>query len=182
MPPKTRAISAAQDLLKESSSVRLPVKVHEFARKHAYVMHDSLPPDVSGMLVPAAERSKKRWIIIINKSHPIERQRFTMAHELAHLMLHQYKTPHADGMQRVHFRNAVSSLGSDRDEVEANQFAAELLMPAELLVPRLRELGLDSWDGEPSDSVAASLEQLAFECKVSQQALVFRLANLLQPG
>jgi hypothetical protein len=182
MPPKTRAVRAAEELLDTLTVRRLPVRIDEIARKHAFVMRDPLPPDVSGMLIPAADNSKKSWIIIVNKKHSLERQRFTMAHELAHLVLHEYKTPHADGTQRVRFRDASSSLGTDREEVEANQFAAEILMPATLLIPRLRELGLDSWDGELSDTVSDALVGLARECRVSEQALLFRIANLLQPG
>lgn len=180
MPPLTRAVRAAQQVLEEASVGRLPVKVHELAKKHAFVMRDPLPKDVSGMLIPAGAESKKRWIIVLNKAHTPERQRFTTAHELGHLLLHQYTTPHADGTQRVRFRDGTSALGTDRDEVEANQFAAELLMPASLLIPRLRELGLDSWDGDPPEKGSDALSELAQECRVSEQALLLRIANLLQ--
>lgn len=179
MPPKTRAARVAKEVLTELNVVKLDVKVREIAKKYAFIVRDPLPDDVSGMLIPSAPGSSKKWIIVVNKTHPQTRQNFSMAHELGHLILHGYTTPHADGGQPVRFRNETSSLGTDKDEIEANQFAAELLMPEELLMPRLQALGLTSWDGEPSKD---ALEQLASECKVSQQALVFRIASLLQPS
>ena len=180
MPPVNRATKAATGLLEAANVKRLPVKVRELARKHAFVMRESLPQDVSGMLVPADPDSSKRWIIVLNRDHGRERQRFTIAHELGHLLLHQYTSPHADRVQRVQFRDSTSAQGTDREEIEANQFAAELLMPVSLMVPRLKDAGLDSWDGEVTGGVAETLEELANECQVSQQALVFRIANLLQ--
>jgi hypothetical protein len=177
MPPKTRAARVAQDILAELNVAKLDVRIREIARKYAYIVRDPLPDDVSGMLIPSAPGSSKKWIIVVNKNHPQTRQNFSMAHELAHLVLHGYTTPHADGGQPVRFRNETSSLGTDKDEIEANQFAAELLMPEHLLMPRLQALGLTSWDGEPSKD---ALELLANECKVSPQALMFRIAGLLQ--
>lgn len=135
------------------------------------------------MLVPTDEGAKKKWIIVLNKKHTPLRHRFTIAHELGHLLMHQYTKPHADGEQRIRFRDGTSSLGTEPEEVEANQFAAELLMPAALLVPRLREKGLDSWDGDESDNAATqAIGALAEECRVSQKALLFRIVNLFQSG
>ncbi len=182
MAPITRASRAAQELLEQAAVSSLPVKVHQLAKQRAFVMRDPLPNDVSGMLIPAASDSKKPWIIVLNKTHAPQRQLFTLAHELGHIMLHQYTTPHADGAQRIRFRDGASSTGTDRDEIEANQFAAELLMPAKLLFPRLREIGLESWDGDPPQEVSDKLADLAHECGVSMQALIVRLTNLLQPA
>lgn len=178
---KNRAIKLAEEVLTENGVSHLPVRIDELAKKHAFVMRETLPKDVSGMLVPNSESTKKQWIIVVNKDHVLERRRFTIAHELGHLLMHQYKVPHADGAQRVRFRDSASSLGTEREEVEANQFAAELLMPASLLLPKLRELGFDSWDAEHTHEASEAIAHLASLCKVSQQALVFRIANLLQP-
>ena len=49
-------------------------------------------------------------LILLNATHPADRMRFTLAHELGHLVMHRFPT---EGM-----------------EPEANQFASALLMPA----------------------------------------------------
>src|SRR5688572_14317671 len=125
MPPKSRAARIAQEILAEQKVSKLNVKIREIAKCYAYILRDPLPDDVSGMLIPAAQGSTKRWIIVVNKNHPVTRQNFSMAHELAHLILHGYTAAHADGGQPVRFRNEASSLGTEKDEIEANQFAAE---------------------------------------------------------
>jgi hypothetical protein len=48
-----------------------------------------------------------------------------------------------------------------------------------LLIPRLQQLGLGTWDGTPSKELATVIETLAMECRVSEQALVLRIGNLL---
>jgi len=180
MPAKIRAVDeAVTRLLKESGVKKLPVSLDAIARSHAFVMRDKLPVEISGMLVPNDADARKRWTIVVNKDHPLNRQRFTMAHELGHLILHEYKTPHADGPQKIRFRDGRSAMGSDREEIEANQFAAEILMPDFLLIPELQRLGLDSWDGSPDGDIAKKLSELAALCKVSEQALVLRIATLL---
>lgn len=62
-------------------------------------------------------------IILLNRAAPTDRKRLTLAHELGHLCLH---TP---------------DVGED-PEGEANRFAAEFLMPAEVIRPQLRNASL----------------------------------------
>ncbi|NOT09558.1 MAG: ImmA/IrrE family metallo-endopeptidase [Gemmatimonadales bacterium] len=166
-------------MLETLGESKLPVRIYEIAKRYAHIQRDRLPSDVSGMLIPAPEGASKRWIIVINKDHSIERQRFSMAHELGHLVLHEYRTPHADGVRQVRYRDTESSRGTDRDEIEANQFAAEILLPTKLIVPKLQELGLDTWDGEANKRITGAVEDLAVVCQVSQQALLLRIGNLL---
>ena len=73
----------------------------------------------------------------------------------------------------INLRNLESSKGENNDEREANLFAAELLMPAELLREELESVG----DIELLGS-SEFLEKLAKKYKVSVQALTFRLAYL----
>ena len=103
------------------------------------------------------------------------RQRFTVAHELGHLLLHGYTTPHADSNFRVRFRDAESSTGSVREEIEANQFAAELLMPRELVAAQATRIGLDYASPDDDDP---KLSRLARAFQVSKLALSIRLAGL----
>jgi len=68
-------------------------------------------------------------------------------------------------------RNAASSAGIDEIEIEANSFAAELLMPETFLA---RSLLGQSFDIDDDGAVSA----LAKEYKVSIAAMRFRLGNL----
>ncbi len=131
------------------------------------------------MLVPLpSESSERRWAIIVNSGHAPVRQRFTIAHELGHLLLHRYSQLHADAGFKVRFRDENSSLGSIREEIEANQFAAELLMPEPLLVRHLVAIGFDYTGEEMTDPQKEKLRKLASDFEVSQQSLQFRIANL----
>jgi Zn-dependent peptidase ImmA (M78 family)/DNA-binding XRE family transcriptional regulator len=87
-------------------------------------------------------------IMYLSRAVPIDRRRFTMAHELGHLVVH-----------REYF-------DEDHGEDQANRFAAELLMPAEQIRPRLRRLTL---------RVAANLK---LEWRVSITALIQRAKDV----
>jgi IrrE N-terminal-like domain len=177
----SRAVRAARDLL-QSEGIKTPaVPVEEIARRHAWLTYEDLPAEISGMLVPlASESSERRWAIIVNSGQALVRQRFTIAHELGHLLLHRYSQPHADAGFKVRFRDENSSLGSIREEVEANQFAAELLMPEPLLVKHLVAMGLDYAVEEMTDRQLEKLRELASDFGVSAQSLTFRIANLAE--
>lgn len=63
------------------------------------------------------------WLITVNSLHHPTRQRFTMAHELAHYILH--RNDHSEFNDTILFRNGEVN----QQEYEANNFAGELLMP-----------------------------------------------------
>ena len=76
-------------------------------------------------------------IIGINSIHHPNRQRFTLAHEFGHLVLHKHlitSMVHVDKKLPFFMRDAKSATGTDKIEIEANQFAAELLMPEAILL------------------------------------------------
>ncbi len=65
------------------------------------------------------------------------RQRFTIAHELGHFFLHRASSTVFVDAAPIFFRDESSSNGSQREEIEANAFAAELLMPEDAIRQRL---------------------------------------------
>lgn len=87
-------------------------------------------------------------LILINADHPADRMRYTLAHELGHLVEHRFPTPTM--------------------EVEANEFAAEFLMPAADIRPHFagRRITLEL------------LAALKPEWRVSMQALLRRAKDL----
>jgi hypothetical protein len=66
------------------------------------------------------------------------RDRFTIAHELAHYFLH-YRYPNLEG------RQTFGRGGRNRAETEANVFASSLLMPEAEFMQAFRELNGDEW-------------------------------------
>jgi len=68
-------------------------------------------------------------------------------------------------------RDTSSSEGTTREEVEANQFAAELLMPVRFL---LRDIRTSDFDLESDDGV----QSLAKKYGVSVSAMSYRVANV----
>ena len=161
----------AQKLLADQKIKDAPVPVEEIAQKlGAKVSYEPFEGkgELSGMLV----RDKERIVIGINSSHPTTRQRFSVAHEIGHLVMHQ-GTIFVD--QTVRFnRDGKSSLAVDPQEIQANQFAAELLMPEKLLTPAVKK----RLSKKPNVSPAILISELATEFQVSAQAMEIRLTNL----
>jgi Zn-dependent peptidase ImmA (M78 family) len=147
---------------------QLPVPVERLAQElKAEIRFEPLDGSLSGLL----HRADDGHVIIgVNATHAEPRQRFTIAHEIAHLMMHS-KTLFVDGLVR---RDHVSSFGLDTQEIEANAFAAELLMPRTLV---LREIGSVVPAGG-SISPRKLARELATLFEVSEQAMEYRLINL----
>jgi Zn-dependent peptidase ImmA (M78 family)/transcriptional regulator with XRE-family HTH domain len=83
------------------------------------VRRDLGTPKISGLSVRPPNGLP---VIILNTGMPPARERFTVLHELGHLVLHQ--------------------VPSDDGEREADRFAAEFLMPARLISPYLTGLNI----------------------------------------
>ncbi len=99
------------------------------------------------------------WVITINNKHHISRQRFTLAHELGHYILHKEKNSL--------FEDTTFFRGGSMDSIEytANEFAAKILMPED----RVRAL---------IDSGIRDLVTLANKFTVSSSAMKYRLEEL----
>jgi Zn-dependent peptidase ImmA (M78 family) len=141
------------------------------------VRYESTNADVSGALFKRGGKA----IIGVNPDHPRNRQRFTIAHEVGHFILHRgdLYMDEADaypnesqGKHRL-LRDQVSAQASDPKEIEANRFAAALLMPAFMLKDTLSSYILPLKQKD--------IEALASEYEVSLQAMAFRLSNLGVP-
>lgn len=119
----------------------------------------TLPPGISGEIRPDGDDG---YVIKVSRHDSPGRQRFTVAHELAHFILHRAYIGDGitdDAMYR--------SEQSDSVEAEANRLAADILMPAELLAERKRtieQIGVD----DVNDTLAATFE-------VSPSAMKIRL-------
>ena len=105
--------------------------------------------------------SATKFEIAVNSKHHPNRQKFSMAHEYAHYLLHRTKIHEMPEGERILHRNG------DRNSIEyqANEFAAELLMPDHLVRAAFRASG-------------GNLRNMALRLSVSQEALRYRLDNL----
>lgn len=165
--PKDLAIN----LLKSHNIKSSPVPVDKIAKAMGVQLKFSpLDDELSGMIfikngVP---------IIGVNSSHHPNRQRFTIAHELGHLVMHRSileNEVHVDKQFKILMRDGLASTGTDTIEIEANKFAAELLLPSFLLDAFLtKEFDIDD---------EAPLEALAKKFRVSKQMLEYRIRAVI---
>jgi Zn-dependent peptidase ImmA (M78 family) len=165
-----KAKKLAQSLI-ESYKLAVPVNVNSLAERESILIREEALEDyVSGMLVIKDKQS----VIVVNAKHYPNRRRFTIAHELGHYFLHRSFSNVFFDESLLFFRDEKSAQGTKTQEIEANTFAAELLMPEQLLRQRLSQEPLDALD----DVEKSALEELAAEFQVSSQALTIRLTRL----
>ncbi|WP_432256041.1 XRE family transcriptional regulator [Limimaricola sp. AA108-03] len=85
-------------------------------------------------------------VILLNKNRPVDRKRFSLAHEYGHVVLHTF--PH------------------EAMEHEANEFAGELLMPRSSILPDLkRELSIPRL-GQLKYKWRVSMSALIYRAKI----------------
>ncbi|UYK80393.1 ImmA/IrrE family metallo-endopeptidase [Xanthomonas sacchari] len=102
-----------------------PVKIGSLAKSFGLsVLVSTLPAGVSGEIRP----SVGAYQIKVNRHDSPRRQRFTLAHELAHFLLHRNEI--GDGISDdVLYRSSLS----DQREAQANRLAADILMPLDAI-------------------------------------------------
>jgi Zn-dependent peptidase ImmA (M78 family) len=171
MPTFSQIDRRAEDILRQNELFHVPVDVELVARRlNLRTEAAPLGENVSGLLVV----EKGHGVIGYNVTQALVRQRFTIAHEIGHFVLHVSDNPSAlfiDTHYIVYRRDAQSSTGEDRHEREANRFAAALLMPATLLQAEIEKPPFDFGDEE-------MLTELAGKFQVSTQAMSIRLSSL----
>ena len=158
----------AQDVLDQLGIRTAPVDVELVAGHLGIpVIRESLEPGMSGVLVIGDGQAA----IGVNRNHHPRRQRFTIAHEIAHYLLHTSDGDLFVDDMLTFYRDDQLSAGAYRKEREANALAAALLMPQGLIEEHIRQRQIDLYD----DSAIALL---ARHFDVSEQALTIRLMHL----
>lgn len=127
--------------------------------RHIHVFEWSMPLNLSGLSYRGGFT-----VIIVNREHGVGRRLFTLAHELAHVMFHFEKDKDEAGMVSLY------SHRGDTQEKQANQLAAELLMPKRIVTESVSMMGrrIKTIEG---------LESLAQRFNVSRDAMFYRLAE-----
>lgn len=158
------------ELLNNSEFNIIPLKIEEIITSlgikiKEYAFHE----DVSGVLVIDDEGQAT---IGYNPSETRKRIRFSIAHELGHYILHSNRSK-GIFMDKMMFRKNIRLYNKkeERIEIEANYFAADLLMPKTLLLEQVKML-------DPYADDEQNITYLANKFDVSVSAMTYRLINL----
>jgi len=159
-------VATYRDLLNEHDSLKIhrfqqspPVNVVGIATAFGLkVYHDDLEAGISGKIIKdPTHGGPSGYSIVINGSEAPNRQRFTIAHEIGHYLLHRDRIGDGlvdDGL----YRSGLSTF----EEVRANRLAAEILMPFELIEKSIKQ-------------GVKNVQDLAALFRVSGQAMSVRL-------
>lgn len=141
----------------------VPVRLGALANELGIrVSVSSLPINISGQI----SRDKDGYEIKINRHESRERQRFTLAHEISHYLLHRHVIDSLGGTLKDNV--LYRSNASEQIEYEANRLAAFIVMPESELQKAWARFG---------DQLSESaVEHLAEEFGVSKAAMEIRLA------
>lgn len=145
----------------------IPVKLGALARELGITVKlSTMKPGESGMIVKVEDE----YVIKVNRHETRERQRYTLAHEISHYLLHRHIIDEStDGIvDNVLYRSGAP----DRVEYEANRLAADIVMPESLVAREFESLGT-----LVSEEVIDYMAQLF---QVSKVAMEIRLTTMAQ--
>lgn len=169
-----KKIRAIVDSILDQDGLRtLPIDINKIAKlANAVVSVDELEEGLSGF---AFQKDSTRFIGISSGDGRL-RRRFTLAHELGHIFLHK-SDPLLYDVGLMMLRDDHSSDGTDIKEIEANRFAAELLMPEDEVRKDMKNAqGIDFLSEDKETKLYVS--SLAKKYDVSPKAMSVRLATL----
>jgi len=167
----------AQSLLEEAGYNGSPVKIdiESFAKHHGFEIkeYDFKTNEINSDTISGALVVQNGIRTIgVNSTESNQRKRFTIAHELGHFFLnHGMK----DGIKLDTYklyRNVDSAMGFKEEEIQANAFAAALLMPQNYLLNEFERLANIYFDN------LKIIEELADRFFVSQISMSYRLNRL----
>ncbi|MFA6201637.1 MAG: ImmA/IrrE family metallo-endopeptidase [Gallionella sp.] len=147
-------------------SLAPPINVKSLVEAHADLTITNIPIEgVDGISLDLKTPGKKARVVL-NANNPQTRQRFTLAHELGHLLIPWHTGNIVDHVDPtlVHATDNYWEF-----ESEANAFAGELLMPSQWVTQLLAE----------TDNIAQLHKRIARESEVSLHAAAIRLTQLL---
>lgn len=160
--PYAFAAVAAEQIVKGLGLTALPINPHAIAQAREIVVQAKPVEDkgCSGMLVRLGNDFAIAYATHLQNEGF---ENFSVAHELGHYFLPGHVEALIQGDQGMHLSHAGFNSG-DRYEVEADRFAAGLLMPRHLFFPAIEKAG----------SGLAAIEKLADLCRTSLHATAIR--------
>lgn len=185
--PQIPNVAALSSFLKGTFDYELnrnapPIDVDKIAELLGILVSDEPRFDVDdvntvGKITLEKDEPARVWINPMENSYA-PRRRFTLAHEIGHFCMHR-ATNQTTFVDTKATMNRSESYWN-RFESEANNFAAELLMPADLI----RSVGrgvIDKFKAENDVEMmpmAVFVEQMASRFKVSNPAMEYRLKKI----
>lgn len=170
----TNFLSEADRIVYEKYKNKIPFQVVEFANEVGLeVFEDKLAENISGKI---EKKPDGKFVCYVNKKDSPTRQVFTIAHELGHYFRHRkfFETNSTleEPLNPLYntFQKDINHYSEDEKnrEREANEFAAELLMPEIIVKKKWHELN-------------HSLAKMAKYFNVSEMAMAFRIENVIKP-
>lgn len=145
-----------------------PINVLELAARYAKIEIFPLLLNIDGVSLHIKSKGRQPTIIL-NENRPPTRKRFTLAHEVGHILIPWHIGTIVDEIDFVGLPNDSPYW---QLEGEANRFAAELLMPSGWLNKIM----------EQYDDPCEMLSMIRHCADVSFDAALIRLLNALMPG
>jgi len=155
-----------------------PIDVYKVANELGICFEDdySLPPATIGTISFHGVTATVK----INpfQNNYIPRRRFTLAHEIGHFCLHRAKSQNGFS-DSMHTMSRTESYWNPI-ESEANNFAAQLLMPKPLVMEEGQQVIDDYTHYYNTDTISAGefVELMADRFVVSSKAMEYRLRNI----
>lgn len=168
-PLRTEAEARVAERFLHRRGLTPPVPVEDLVREFADVETAQFPGDWDALLLQVRDERPQVILSADGASNP-RRRRFTLAHELGHLLIPWSLGTafcHADGSSRIS-DELIGTL-----EAEANRFAAELLVPRRWLLTRI---------DHTSNISARDFADIAVEADVSPPVAILASAAALPPG
>ena len=158
---KTQIEEITIDLLNRHNYIDDMVDIADIVRQQNYnVFIDDLDNNISGYV------DHENREVVLNKNETPERRRFTLAHELGHIILNSNNSiQHRDNI----LNNQLDIYANDDKEVEANYFAGCILMPRNVFIREFNSIKGD---------IDYKIQKLAYYFGVSKLAVNVR-ANVL---
>lgn len=146
------------EVFKGSSDNHFPVDISHIVRTLKGVIIEDIDDLAFDGWIKYISNSSTSFEIHIRKMLPENRKRFTLAHELGHLFLHmdffdaEKQKEHGEYKDCIFYRKEGNYA---EEELQANEFAASLLMPSEAFFKKAAEHIIDA--GRSYDVVAIAI-------------------------
>lgn len=161
----------SEKLLNEYSIISPPIDIEKIAKNlNINIQYEPFDGELSGLLI--IDEKKDITAIGVNSTYPKNRQRFIIAHEIGHYLLHRKHGTYIDTTIKYNLKRDIS-FKEHYEEVEANMFALSILIPQKM-IEDLIENRYSSFDFNDNKEI----NEIADYFQVTPQTLMIRLAKL----